>query len=365
MKKAFMIACLLLMCVLMGGCSKDLNKKEINQIDMIRVLAIDYKDNQYQITALYGIGGADTVNGDIKTAEGEGATLFEAFENLKEKNRKNISLAYTGFYLLGQGLVDQGVEDTIQFLIKDETVKINALMYIVSKQEASNVISDAMNTKNMIQDDLNSMVEKRLESVTRNENTILWLYDEIEDHEGSTIIPYFTYEDSDLEYGGYAALYDGKLVAYLDKDTSLGVDLFRGIVKSCPIYLDGGYGIMINNVKTQLTPSLQSDSIKVEVKLQFDSVLRSVADNDQNMNKKVRNEIKKEQTAYMINLLEQAVSVTQTIHVDVFALSDVLQRDKVVWQALDGHHDEFLQFVKYHYNIQSRLTRSSVLEGWR
>ena len=148
MRKVMTIACLLLMCLLMEGCSKDFNKKEVNQIDMIRVLGIDYDDHQYVVTALYGIGGADTINGEIKTIDGKGATLFEAFENLKEKNRKNITLAYTGFYLIGQGVADHGIDDTIQFLIKDDTVKINALMYLISEQRASTVIDDAKEAKN-------------------------------------------------------------------------------------------------------------------------------------------------------------------------------------------------------------------------
>ncbi|WP_310604342.1 Ger(x)C family spore germination protein, partial [Anaerosporobacter sp.] len=343
----------------------DFNKKEINTIDMIRVLGIDYIDNQYSIIALYGIGGPDTINGDIETIEARGNTLFEAFENLKKKNQKDLSFAYTSFYLLGQGLAEHGIDETIQFLIKDETIKINALMYIVKEGKAATVMKDAQEEKVMIHDDLKALIQKRLDTVTRNENTILWIFEDIETGRTSTIIPYVNYEDKKLGLGGYAAFYNNKLVAYLDEDTSLGIDLLKGIVRSCPIYLSAGYGLTIHNVKTVLTPTLQTNGINVNVQLQFDSVLRSISHPNQIVNREIRSQIKQEQTKYMIRLLNQAISVSQTINVDAFRLSDILKNDSTIWTTLKNHQYDFLQITKFDYTIESRVTKSSVLEGWR
>lgn len=365
MKKLLLGIVLLLLCFTMNGCSKDFSKKEVNEIDMIRVLGIDYIDNQYSITALYGIGGPDTINGDIETIEAKGDTLFEAFENLKKENKKDILFSYTSFYLLGQGLAKHGIEDTVRFLIKDETIKINALMYIVKDADAATIIHDAKEDKTMIQDDLKAMVQKRLDYVTKNDNTILWIYEEIENNKSSTVIPFLDYQDKKLGMSGYAAFLNYKLVSFLDEDTSLGIDLLRGIVKSYPIFLPDGYGLTINNVKTVLTPSLQSNNIQVNVQMRFDSVLRSIPNPDQVISKKLRVKIKEEQTKYLIELLEKTIATSQTISVDTFRLSDVLEDNSAIWNALGKHQDDFLEFTKFDYTIESRITKSNVLEGWR
>ncbi|WP_455715096.1 Ger(x)C family spore germination protein [Anaerosporobacter sp.] len=365
MKKFLLGIGLLLFCFTMEGCSKDFNKKEINEIDMIRVLGIDYIDNQYSITALYGIGGPDTVNGDVETIEAKGDTLFEAFENLKKENKKDISFSYTSFYLIGQGLAKHGIEDTVRYLIKDETVKSNALMYIVKEVDAATIIKDAKEENIMLHDDLKAMVQKRLDSVTKNENTILWIYEDIENNKSSTVIPFFDYQDKKLGMSGYAAFTDYKLVAYLDEDTSLGIDLLNGIVKSSPIYLPDGYGLIINNVKTVLTPSLQSSNIHVTVHMKFDSVLRSIPNPEQVIDNKIRIKIKDEQTRYILELLEKTIAASQTIGVDTFRLSDVLEDYSTIWNALRNHQDDFLEFTKFDYTIESRITKSNVLEGWR
>lgn len=365
MKKLLLGIGLLLLCFSMEGCSKDFNKKEINEIDMIRVLGIDYIDNQYSITALYGIGGPDTITEDLETIEAKGDSLFEAFENLKKENKKDISFSYTSFYLLGQRLAQHGIEDTVRFLVKEETIKINALLYVMKDVDAATVINDAKVENTMIHDDLKAMVQKRLDSVKRNENTILWIYEDIENNKSSTVVPYFDYQDKKLGMSGYAAFTNYKLVAFLDEDTSLGIDLLKGIVKSYPIYLPNGYGLTINNVKTVLTPTLQSNSIHVNVQMKFDSVLRSIPNPDQVISNKIRIKVKNEQTQYLMELLDKTITASQTIDVDTFRLSDILMNNSAIWNALRSHHDDFLQFTKFDYTIESRITKSNVLEGWR
>lgn len=356
---------LLICMLLLGGCSKDFNKKEINEIDMIRVLGIDFEDDMYTVTALYGVGGGDTINGEINTIDGEGESLFEAFENLKKSNKKNITLAYTGFFLLGEGLVDSSVEDTIYYLVKDETVKMNALLFVTKDVKAKDVIKDAKENETMIQDDLTAMVQKRLESVTRNENTILWLYEDLADAQSSMIIPYLNYEEKELTLGGYTALLDGRKEAYLDEATSLGADLLLGIVRSCPLILDDGYGIMTNNIQTSIVPTLQTNMIVMHVTIKFDSVIRSVPNGNNTLDNLTRKRIKAQLENAILDIVNNATTVAKSLNVDIFGVDDRLQKDYSIWSTLDGHYSDYMQYTEYNYTIQSRVTRSSVLEGWR
>lgn len=365
MKKIKLGIGILLLCITTAGCSKDFNKKEINEIDMIRVLGIDYSDNQYIVTALYGIGGPDSTNGDVETIEARGGTLFEAIEQLKKENKKDLSFSYTNFYLIGQGLAKSGIEETVRYLISDETIKINALMFVVKDEDAATIIKDAKEEKVMIHEDLKAIVSKQLDSITRNENTILWIFEDIEDGKSSLIIPFIDYADKKLGISGYAAFSDNKLVSFLDEDASLGINLIKGIVKSWPIYLPDGYGLSIHNVKTVLTPTLQSSIIHVNVNLKFDSVLRSITYPVQVIDAKLRKKIKEEQTQYMITILAHTFDTAQAINVDLFRLSDTLENNSTIWNALRNHQDDYLRFTQFDYTIESRMTKSIVLEEWR
>ncbi len=353
------------MCGMLGGCTQDFNKKEVNEIDMIRVLGIDYEEEQYVLTALYGIGGADTINEGIETMEARGNTLFEAFDQLKKDDKKEVTFAYTNYYLLGEGAAKKGIENIVNYLMNDETIKVNALLYVIKEDQAKLVMEDAKEAEIMIQDDLKALVEKQLDRITRNENTLLWLFEEIENGRESTIIPYLLYKEQKFTVGGYTAFLKNRLIAYLDEDTSLGIDLIKGIVKNCSIALPDGTGIMIHGVKTEVSPSLQSNCIQVRVKLQFDSVLRSIPYEQQTVDESLRQKIKKEQTKYMLELLNQTVLAVQTIHVDAFRLGEKLEKNRTIWSALSNHQDDYFEYTKFDFTIESRITKSNILEGWR
>lgn len=111
MKKVCCFWIATLICIVLVGCSRDFNKKDMNQIDMIRLVGLDYDGGEFIITAMYGIGGTDTIVDEIRTIEGRGSDIFTAFENLRSKNSKSISLSYTGFYMVGEGLAENGVTE--------------------------------------------------------------------------------------------------------------------------------------------------------------------------------------------------------------------------------------------------------------
>ena len=99
MKKLF----LLMIPILLYGCSHDMNRREIDEINIVHVIGIDYLDGEFIISVLYSSdGGADSEESGVSSEEeiisGTGRTPYEALEDVKFKNKKNITLAHTGSF---------------------------------------------------------------------------------------------------------------------------------------------------------------------------------------------------------------------------------------------------------------------------
>ena len=139
-------------CIFLGGCTHDMNKEEIDSINMALVLGIDYKDEEYRICALYSSGGGESTGagegpGKEEIVKGKGKTAYEALEDLKLNDKKNLTLAQTGIFLIGEGAAKKGIEQSIDFLKRDETIKMEALIYIIKGEEAQKFIKKAMDKK--------------------------------------------------------------------------------------------------------------------------------------------------------------------------------------------------------------------------
>ena len=82
MKKIILILIPFLLC----GCSRDMNRREIDEINFIHVLGIDFADNEYTLSALYSSGGGTDPEGKSGATEevtsGTGRTPYEAYEAL-------------------------------------------------------------------------------------------------------------------------------------------------------------------------------------------------------------------------------------------------------------------------------------------
>ena len=58
-----------------------MERTEISDVDVVRVLGIDYKDGEYTLTALYNQnGGADEATSGVILIEGSGASVYEAYK---------------------------------------------------------------------------------------------------------------------------------------------------------------------------------------------------------------------------------------------------------------------------------------------
>lgn len=354
-------------CLFLGGCTHDMNKEEIDSINMALVLGIDYKDEEYQICALYSSGGGESTGagegpGKEEMVKGKGKTAYEALEELKLNDKKNLTLAQTGIFLIGEGAARKGIEESIDFLKRDETIKMESLIYIIKGEEAQKFIKKAMDKKQIIHENLNAMKQKQLKFVTRNENTLVNILNEMEQKDSSLLIPYLITKEGGFLIEGYAVFDQLKLYDYLDHETSDGVNFLRNIIRTFPIYLKEGVDLSVTYTKTKLKAEIDDQLITVTVKVDFETAFKEITANTNSFTMSKLDRLTAEQEEYILEFLQKPVDYSIKNGLDILQLARLVENQNVSkWSDIRDNWSSMISEVRYEYKIRSKITKSFIL----
>ena len=363
MKRLIFLILPLLLC----GCTHDMNRQEIDEIDLVLTLGIDYEEGEYSVSALYSTGGgadseAGAGSGEEQVAKGKGKTAYEALEKLKQKNKKNITLAQAGSFLIGEEAAKQGIDRALDFLKRDETIKMEALVYIIKEKKAVEFIEEGIKNKQMIHEDLQAMEQKQKELLTRNDNSFVNILNDMEQSYSCVLIPYLVGEKSGLLNEGYAVFDENKLVDYLDRDTSDGVNFFRNITRSFPIYLKDEVSLAVSYTNTKLKANLKNNNITIIIKVDFESMLKEIITEKNIFTQTELLRLTDAQNDYVLSILEKPVKYSKENGMDILNLARMVENQNVSgWSGIEGNWDEMITNIEYKYQIRSQITKSFIL----
>lgn len=358
---------LLLIPLFLTACTHDLNKNELVEIDLIQVMSVDKTEEGYTLSLLYNtMGDADPESGSegaVVIVKGEGQTVYEAFEDAKLKNKKEISIAHTGFFLIGDGAARSGIHGFIDFLSRDETIKMNALIYFVKDAVAYEFLEEGLENNKQINYDLNAINQKQMDLVTRSDNTLVNMINSIrkEDY-SSLLIPYILPEEDDFKIEGYGVVSQNKLVDYLDYDTSSGIDFIKNIIRSYPIYLDELVGLSISYNETELTSVLSEEEIKVKIEVNFETTIKEVLTKEDIFTLDRLNELTKLQNSYILTIIEKPILYSKTTGLDILDMARLVENQHVKeWGNYEGNWKDYIKDIEYEVATNSKITKSFII----
>lgn len=349
-----------------SSCTHDMSRKEIDEIDLILVLGIDYSDGEYQLTALHSGGqGADPEKGGAgkeEMAEGKGKTAYEALQDLILKNKKAITLAQTSSFLIGEGAAKQGIDQSLDFLSRDETIKMEALIYVIKEKKASDFIQEGIENKQTIHEDLEAMEIKQQEVLTRNDNTMVNILNDMRQNYSCVLIPYLIADKSGYLIDGYTVFDQLKFKDYLDHETSDGVNFIRNIMRSYPIYLQDQVGLLVSYTNTKLKADIENDEITVTIKVSFDSMIKEVNTKANIFDLTEINNLTEAQNEYIRGILVKPVNYSITNGLDILNLARLIENQNYSeWKDIKEAWPEQIANIKYEYKLQSRISKTFIL----
>ncbi len=352
----------------LGGCTHDMSRKEIDEIDLALVVAIDYENGEYTISALHSSGGgADPEagaggSGKEEVAKGTGKSAYEALEELKLKNKKAISLAQAGSFLIGEGAAKQGINQSLDFLARDETIKMEALIYVIKGKKAADFIQEGIKNKQTIHEDLEAMKQKQQEILTRNDNSMVNILNDMKQTDSCVLVPYLIADKSGYLIDGYAVFNQLKLVDYLDHETSDGVNFIRNIMRSYPIYLDREIGLYISYTNTKLKTKLKNQQVTVTITVSFESMLKEVLTTKDVFTKEELERLTRDQNNYIKAIIEKPVKYSLENGLDILNLARLVENQNYTqWKSIEKSWANEISDIKYQYKVQSRISKSFLL----
>lgn len=363
MKRIYII---IMFTLILGGCSHDMNRREIDEINFIHVLGIDYYDGEYTLTAVYSSSqGADPEKGsagDEEISKGVGATPYEALQNLKLKNKKTTSIANTGYFLIGEGASERSIKECVDFLSRDETVKMEALIYITKDMAASDFISDSLEREHVIHEDLEAVKQKQEELVTRNDNTLVNILNDLENNMTCGLIPYLEDEENSFLLTGYAVFDELVLVDYLDMDTSSGINFIKNIIRAYPIYLEDNVGLSILYSKSHIKSEMDDKQIKVIIHLDFETMVKEVNTDRNIFTLKELKRLTSMQNDYIARIMRKATDYSTNRGIDILRISRLMQKQhSKEWETIEGDWDSMISEIQYEFDVKSQITKSFIL----
>ena len=358
---------LLFISLLFTSCSHDMNRREIDEINIIHIVGIDYEEEAYEISVLYSAaGGADPEEGagsaDEELLSGRGRTPYEALEDVKLKSKKNIILAHAGNFLIGEAAALSDIRLCLDFLSRDETIKMESLFYVTKGISAKDFIEESIDEMQNVQEDLEAIKQKQHELLTRYDNTLVNILNEIKQKKSSLLIPYLISEDKTYLINGYAVFDDYVLIDYLDKDTSYGVDFIKNTLRNFPIFLEEEVSLALSYSKTDLKSEIINDQIKVIIKVDFETMVREIITDEYIFYRDKIEELTERQNKYVKERLEKAVNYSVENGVDILQIARLVEKEHVNhWVDIEDDWDEIISDIEYEFNLQSKIGKSFIL----
>jgi len=280
MKKLFIS---FLLFIITTGCW---NYKELNDYALFTGMALDYKNNKYEVSLLIANGNKQEENkAQITVSSAKGKTIYEALKNISLSNPKEIYISHLSVIVISEDLARKGLDSILDLLIretqshqnfyvviaKDSLAKdILSILDPLSEYPSQNITSSIKNTEQnqgRITDAsfntfLGKILEKGIEPVA---NSIILIGDEkegtsIEKQESSKLRNY-------TKLDNLAIFKEDKLVTWATEKESIGINLLLNNINT--FYLNipcNEKNLVLISNKYKLKNIIEKDKITIDIK---------------------------------------------------------------------------------------------------
>ena len=317
------IACGLI-CLLFCGCTPDLNRNEIGNVAFIRLMGIDRREGRFRLTAAFSQQRSKEDSPEADYVKAEGDSIFQAYEALKVKYDKPITFANTNYFLLGEDAARYGLEQCTDFITRDETAKLDALLFVVKDREAEGFIEEASKDGTILSQRLEDRSGKLLFASTKKEHTLRSVMDMLDNPYAAPLLPALELKEGDLLICGYAVFQDLKLQDYADLQRSYGIDFWTNNVRSMPLTVEGNTGLVISQSETKLKTRVRDGRLYVNATVTFSSNIKEADMVQDVFSPDGLNAMTQRQNQAVYQLMQETAEYAKAQQNDVLQLSKTL-----------------------------------------
>ncbi len=260
-------------------CNGCWDKKELNQLALAQVAAIDYTDNGYQVTLQLIIPSADkeTVTSDnLWAMRGDGASVGEAMQQIALAAPREIYLDHLDLVLLGEGVLQHDVEQALDYLLKENVLRRRTRLLAVAG-DAGTLLSDSAELSKMDVFYMDNLLKDQRRRVHGNDAIINAYYlSTYNGPERTLVIPRIILEPKEeLRLEGAALIQSGRLTQWADKAWLSGYYWAMGGSEVMTLSVDSLQGAIASQTG-QIVVELQKKPCKWEIAAEAPLAVKAV-----------------------------------------------------------------------------------------
>ena len=338
--KKIIISFGLLLCL--TGCW---NYKELNDYSIVTGIAVDKKDDEYEVSALISNApksskdNSDSSQAQIVVYSGCGNSLFEALKNIGLISPKELYIGSFSVLVLSEDIAKDGLDNVIDLFVRYTSARNNFYVAIAHETKAKDTLKIvtplASFPSQNISDNLKYTTDLQgaISSVSFNDLLSILLRDGIEPvistisvigdpSEGESKENLESSEPKSYIKLGNLALFKGdKLVDFSTHNESLGINIINNKVSEMYLTLDyeNGYVVVDTNAfKSDIKTSIKNDKPIVDIKVNGEARIIEIKGDINIEDSKVIEDLQKKANNKIKSFINEAINLAIKNKSDIF-----------------------------------------------
>lgn len=380
MKKVILLIFLTFICT---GCY---NYKELNELGIVSAMGISKDGDLYnldiQLLNVLDSEKSGLNKSPITVISGQGETIFEAARSMNRKTSKVFFLADVDYVFLDQSVLNDGLDEIMDFLIRDTRLSLNFLVVTSTENKSLDILSSIShfdtNSANNLYDaimnsetrygGINSLHVRELINnyYAKGKYTIfpnVYIKDTSKSSENDSLED--SKSESYVEVKNMVFFKDKEVIELTDEETK-GVNFLRNKIKNATLTIecDGGYfTIETLESKMKLKSKLNIDQLNVKGSVGAEIVYYGCKDNLDNADvlKNISKKAEKEVESY----ITKAFNKSKKYNYDFLGLGNYIYKNNYKYFDFENKdwNKDGLNKLNLKYNIDVSLYKQGNLRG--
>ncbi len=380
MKKIILLIFLTFICT---GCY---NYKELNELGIVSAMGISKDGDLYnldiQLLNVLDSEKSGLNKSPITVISGQGETIFEAARSMNKKTSKVFFLADVDYVFLDQSVLNDGLDEIMDFLIRDTRLSLNFLVVTSTENKSLDILSSIShfdtNSANNLYDaimnsetrygGINSLHVRELINnyYAKGKYTLfpnVYIKDTSKSSENDSLED--SKSESYVEVKNMVFFKDKEAIELTDEETK-GVNFLRNKIKNATLTIecDGGYfTIETLESKMKLKSKLNIDQLNVNGNVGAEIVYYGCKDNLDNADvlKNISKKAEKEVESY----ITKAFNKSKKYNYDFLGLGNYIYKNNYKYFDFENKdwNKDGLNKLNLKYNIDVSLYKQGNLRG--
>lgn len=380
MKKVILLIFLTFICT---GCY---NYKELNELGIVSAMGISKDGDLYnldiQLLNVLDSEKSGFNKSPITVISGQGETIFEAARSMNRKTSKVFFLADVDYVFLDQSVLNDGLDEIMDFLIRDTRLSLNFLVVTSTENKSLDILSsishfdtnsannlyDAVMNSEIRYGGINSLHVRELINnyYAKGKYTIfpnVYIKDTSKSSENDSLED--SKSESYVEVKNMVFFKDKEAIELTDEETK-GVNFLRNKIKNATLTIecDGGYfTIETLESKMKLKSKLNIDQLNVKGSVGAEIVYYGCKDNLDNAGvlKSISKKAEKEIESY----ITKAFNKSKKYNYDFLGLGNYIYKNNYKYFDFENKdwNKDGLNKLNLKYNIDVSLYKQGNLRG--